>query len=76
MCVAPLAAGSIVLAQELAGFRIDPMHPLTSRAEDSLKSVILVAVVFSESLRTKAGARAAKNESGHSAAFYFSGLKT
>ena len=52
------------------------MYPLTSRADGCLKSVTLVAVVFSESLYTKAGMRTAENESGHSAAFYFSGLKT
>ena len=67
---------SIILAQEFAGFRIDPMYPLTSRANDCLKRAPPVAVVFSVSLHIQAGMRAAKNKSGHSAAFYFSGLNT
>jgi hypothetical protein len=42
----PGKPASIVLAQELAGFRIDPMHPLTSRADYRLKNVTLVAVAL------------------------------
>ena len=41
------------------------MHPLTSRADDRLKSVTLVAVAFSVSLHIEAGMRAAKNEKRH-----------
>ena len=52
------------LAQKLAGFRIDPIHPLTSRADDCFKSVIAAAVVFSVPLHIQVGS-GRRNESSH-----------
>ena len=63
----PLARGGQLLV---------PVHALASRADDCLKGVTVIAILFSVPLHIKAGMRAAKNESAHSVAFYFSGLKT
>jgi hypothetical protein len=62
---------SIILAQEIAGFRIDPMYPLTRRTDDCLKSMDVIAITFSVPLHIKAGMRAAENESGHLRLMHF-----
>jgi hypothetical protein len=68
----------LFLTDYSAGFRIDKMHVAARRASDRFISLIALIRVIDccKALHIQSGMWAAENESGHSTAFYFSGLKT